>query len=492
MSGYWDGFSMTLQNGSGAWQSWRDDIADRLAAYAIGLDTEGRREHDAGAKRILLDTLAVGLGAYRHRAAAIARQYVSFFPPHPAGATIWGTRARAPMPVAALANGALLRCYDYNDFMVGKYSPGHPSDMLSPLLAVAEWRGSSGRELLDALAIGYEIASAIYDVSPSEDSGWDHANLSALGATGAIARLLGLTVEQATEAFGIVAIQHIQSNEIESSAPNKRGDLTMWKRFHGADIMRYALEACLLASKGAEGPVRPFRGDLGFLKIFRAPEDPAPILAERLRGGRPMTAVDRTNFKRWPVGSRGQSAIQATIDARRQMPAGTSIDRIEVRTEPGVFHHLVTIRNDPWCPVSREAADHSLPYIVGTAALDGFVKVASFDQDKVLDPDRAAFVAERVRISVDETLVRNDTALNLSEVEIVTTAGDRFIGKARPAPGHQLNPLTDTDLAEKLHESADGILPTEQLNRLIAAVSGIGNMGDVQTLTALLVGENEL
>jgi len=376
--------------------------------------------------------------------------------------------------------------------MFGARSPGHPSDMVAPVLATAEWRRSSGRDVLDALAIGYEIAAAIYDVSPSEDSGWDHANLSALGATGAIARLLEMTAEQTAEALGIVAIQHIQSNEIESSAPNKRGDLTMWKRFHGADIMRYALEACLLASKGAEGAVRPFRGDLGFLKIFGVPEDPAPLLAERLRGGRPMTAVERTNLKRWPVGSRGQSAIQATIEARRQMPAGAEIEQVEVRTEPGVHEHLVAIRQDPWRPISREAADHSLPYIVGAAALDGVVTVSSFDLDKVLNPDRAAFVADRVKITVDTDLGQGTSGLNLSEVTIVTTAGDRFTGKARPAAGHRATPFTTADLTEKLHENADDILPAEQLDRLIAAVSAIEDMDDIRALTTLLAGDNDL
>lgn len=363
--------------------------------------------------------------------------------------------------------------------------------MVAPVLAVAETLHSSGREVLDALAVGYQIAATVFEFAPSETSGWDHANLSALGAVGALSRLMRLSVEQATEAMGIVAIQHLQSNEIESSAPNKRGDLTMWKRFHGADIMRYALEACLLASKGAEGPVRPFRGELGFLSIFKVSEDPASTLARGLQADTPPMAIERANLKRWPVGSRAQSAIQSVLDARRQLPDGAEITQVNVRTEQSVYTHLVDIRHDPWHPRSREAADHSLPYVVGAAALDGRITVESFDLELVLDPQRAQFIADRVKIRVDPTLGGSDAA-NLSEVELVTAEGLRVTGTARPAKGHHKYPFDLTDQFEKLHESAASILPTEQLDRLAEAVTGLESIADIGALTVLLAGDNAL
>lgn len=469
--------------------AWRDDVAEGLAAYAVAPWGQSHSDHHAPAKLLLLDTLAVGLGAYRHPAAAIARRYLEVFPPAPEGATIWGTRLRAPAPVAALVNGVTLRCYDYNDVMVGRRSPGHPSDMVAPVLALAETLGSTGREVLDALGVGYQIAATVYEFAPSEDSGWDHANLSALGAVGALARLARMTPDQTAEAMGIVAIQHIQSNEIESSAPNRRGDLTMWKRFHGADIMRYALEACLLAARGAEGPVRPFRGDLGFLSIFKATDDPAPVLARGLRADVAPMAIARTNLKRWPVGSRAQSAIQAVLDARSQLPPGSQIDRVNVRTEPGVYNHLVAIRDDPWHPVSRESADHSLPYIVGAAALDGAVTVASFDLERVLDPARSRFIAERVTVTVDADLGGGDAA-NLAEVELITTTGERAIGAARIAKGHHRRPFAESDLAAKLHENAGFLLPSAQLDAVVRAVAELDQAKDIRGLGMLLAGDN--
>lgn len=471
--------------------TWRDDVAEALAAYSVAEWPADHTAHLEPARRLLLDTLAVGLGAYHHPAAAIARQYLSFFPGSERGATIWGTDRRAPAPVASLVNGVPLRCYDYNDVLVGRLSPGHPSDMVAPILALAETLECSGRQVLDALAVGYQVAATVYEFAPSEASGWDHANLSALGAVAALSRLMLLTTEQAAEAMGIVAIQHLQSNEIESSAPNKRGDLTMWKRFHGADIMRYALEACLLASKGAEGPVRPFRGELGFLSIFKVPGDPAPILARGLRVDMPPMAIGRANMKRWPVGSRAQSAIQSVLDARRQLPEGARITEVNVRTEQEVYTHLVGIRNDPWHPKSRESADHSLPYIVGAAALEGRITVDSFNLDRVLDPQRARFIADCVKISVDPALGGADAA-NLAQVELVTADGLRAKGVASPAKGHHRHPFSVDDLSEKLHESAAAVLPTAQLDRLAEHVAGLEKSANIRELARFLAGDNGL
>ena len=455
--------------------AWKDDVVECLATFATQTHPTGDRALLDGAKRVLIDTVAVGLGASAHPAAQCARRYLEFFPADPNGAAIWGSSLRAAPDKATLLNGVLLRCYDYNDVMVARRGAGHPSDMIAALMALCDWRDLSGHEMLQAIVLGYEVAEAMHDVVAAEEAGWDHANISAIGATCALGRLIGLDADQMGEAIGIAAIQHIASNEIESSATNRRGDLTMWKRFHGADAMRHALDACLLAAAGAEAPVRPFRGRLGFLSIFRVDEDPAPYLADRLRPGNLTGAVNRTNFKRWPVGSRGQSAVAAALDARSKLPGDAQIESVLVRTEPGVYNHLVGIRADPWRPQSRETADHSLPYIVGAAVLDGQIDVGSFDLAKVLNPERARFIAERVKVEVSEELTcgAQGIAHHISHVEIRTKDGSCFEGAARPGPGHCDNPFGAQDLLMKLHESGDTLLGAERVELLFGMMNSM-------------------
>ena len=168
-----------------------------------------------------------------------------------------------------------------------------------------------------------------------------------------------------------------------------RGDLTMWKRFNGADAVRNSLQACLLASVGVEGAVRPFVGELGFIaKLANKSDEVIAILQAKLNAKNPPSRIRDTYFKRWPVGSLAQSAIQAALQAREKIGDVARIAEVRVFAEEGAYEHLVAIRKDPWHPISRGTADHSLPYIVATAVLDGYVHTDSFDPARVLDPAR--------------------------------------------------------------------------------------------------------
>jgi 2-methylcitrate dehydratase len=469
-------------------EQWRDPIVECLSEYVLAAPDALGSELLPAAKRVLTDTLAVGLGAFHHPAAAIARTYLGLFPADANGVTVWGTNLKATPDKATLVNGVLLRCYDYNDVLSGRTSGGHPSDMVSALVAIADWRGLSGAQLLAALALGYDVAEALFDVIPVDAPGWDHATVSALGATCAIGKLMKLDFVQMCEALGIAAIQHMQSDEIESSIINRRGDLTMWKRFHGADAMRHALDACLLASVGAEGAVRPFSGRLGFLAKFGVTDDLRPFFKQRLQPGRLTAAMSHTNLKRWPVGSRAQSAIASAISAYRKMPKGSVVRSVHVATQPGVFHHLVEIREDPFHPISRETADHSLPYIVGAAALDGFIDITSFDLDKVNDARRAAYIAGNIKIEIDKSLSEapGSAGQNLSRVELVTEDGQRYVGDVRPGPGHRDNPFSESDVAEKLHDNGDGLLGAARIDALKMLIDRLETVGSTKELTALL------
>ena len=83
-------------------------------------------------------------------------------------------------------------------------------------------------------------------------------------------------------------------------------------------------------------------------------------------------------MKRWPVGSVAQSAIQAALAGALADQGSVAIRQIRVFAEEGAYDHLVKIRQDPWNPISRETADHSLPYIVAAAVLDGYMRMESF------------------------------------------------------------------------------------------------------------------
>jgi 2-methylcitrate dehydratase len=268
----------------------------------------------------------------------------------------------------------------------------------------------------------------------------------------------------------------------------------MWKRFNGADAVRNSLQACLLASVGVEGAVRPFVGKLGFIaKLANKTDDAAAVLRARLDARRPLSRVCDTYFKRWPVGSLAQSAIQAALNAREKVGDVTRIKQVRVFAEEGAYDHLVKIRKDPWHPISRETADHSLPYIVAAAVLDGFVRTDSFDPARVLDPARQRFLNEKIVVSADPALgtlaggkFRRAQAGYLSRVEIEMTDGKIVHGEAAPFPGHPKNPYSDDDLAEKLRENMRPFAGDAATEKLVAFLASIERTANVRDLTALL------
>jgi 2-methylcitrate dehydratase len=470
---------------------YRDEIAELLADFTANVSGDIDSNIREAAKRALSDSVAVGLGALDHPASHIARKFAAPFAT-PNGAVIWGTGMRAHPDLAGFVNGSLLRCYDYNDFYVGDRNSGHPSDMAAGLISVAEWVQASGEDVLVALAVGYEMVGAVFDGYSTAPGGWDYTNLTGIGAVAAVARILGLNAGQAREAFGINATQHFASDEVESCELNSRGDLTLWKRFNGTDAVRNAITSCFLAQAGVEAPVRPFTGKNGFSAKFANDHDPLPVLKERLDKSKKLSRVAETYMKLWPVGSMAQSAIRAALEARGQLADISRIREVRVFSEEGAYEHFIEMRQDPYHSISRETADHSMPYIVGTAVLDGYIGIDSFDLVRVLDTKRQKFVAEQVKVTPDPSLgAKADGKLSrasrgyLSRVEIELDDGTVVHGDAEPFPGHPKAPFTDDDIAQKVTQNAQpfaGPALTEQIIEALRTFETLSDVGDFTTI----------
>ena len=467
--------------------SHHDQLLHTLAAFTGQLPHTLDAQATAAALAVVQDSLAVALGALRHPAAQAGRRYARHAQVRQ-GATLWGSGECVPAELAALVNAVPLRGYDYNDLYIGR-SGGHPSDMLPGLMALAEARGLGGSALLNALAVGYEVALELFDSLDLHAMGWDYPVATGLGAVCACARLIGLDAAQTREALAIMATTHFVSDEVESGELNGRGDLTMWKRFNAGNAVRQAIAACQLAEARVEGAVRPFEGRSGFLsKLAVAPEDVQSLLA-RLQTARPLTRIGQVTFKRWPVGSRAQSAIQSALQLHQQLKAEGidpwSLAAVQIDSDQGVYQHLVGSRADPYHPHSRETADHSLPYIVTAALLDGQVKVDAFDPARVCEPRRQAFLAGRVKAQHSAELSQGAAGGFLSRVSVRTSDGREIIGEAKAPPGHRLQPFAAADFDHKLRENVEPLFGAARADEIIRGVRALPQAATLATLAAL-------
>src|SRR5262249_58924007 len=146
------------------------------------------------AKGRLLDSAAVGLAAYAAPPVRILRKCAPRVE-GPWAATLWGTRDKTTPDHAALANGTMVRYLDLND-AYRTLDASHPSDNLPGLVAVAQALGSSGRELILALFISYEIQCRFTDTVPFNEAGWDQPVVGAQAAALAVGRMTELDAER--------------------------------------------------------------------------------------------------------------------------------------------------------------------------------------------------------------------------------------------------------------------------------------------------------
>src|SRR5258706_6916833 len=236
------------------------DLAHRLADYAVGLKFENLPAavvHEV--KRRVIDSLGCALGAWDAEPCVIARRVASKMLAE-RGATVWGTRHQSPADWAAFANGCLVRYLDFNDTYLSK-EPAHPSDNIPAACAIAEAEGVSGRDLITAIALAYEIQCRLCDAASLRARGWDHVTYGAFSTALAAAKLMKLDAERTRHAVGIAGVASIALRQ------SRVGELSHWKGCAFANAARHGVYAALLARDGMTGPSPIFEGEKGFEKL---------------------------------------------------------------------------------------------------------------------------------------------------------------------------------------------------------------------------------
>src|SRR3984885_11258230 len=176
-------------------------LAHQLAEFACSLQFEDlSKEVVHEVKRRVIDSAGCAIGAWNEEPCVIARKVASEFSAKN-GATIIGTHHQAPPDWAAFATGCCIRYFDYNDTYLSK-EPAHPSDNISAALAVAESVGATGKELITAIALAYEMQCRFCDAASIRARGWDHVTYGSFSTSLAAGKLMGLSVDELTHPQG--------------------------------------------------------------------------------------------------------------------------------------------------------------------------------------------------------------------------------------------------------------------------------------------------
>jgi 2-methylcitrate dehydratase len=418
-----------------------ETLADRLASFALSTRFGDLPEAVVvEARRRLLDAFACAAGALGEPAPEIARKVARTFRGEPGGALLGGGRSSADW--AAFANGVHIRYLDCNDTYLS-LEPAHPSDNWAAVMAAGEHASADGRAWIEAAAVAYEVQCRLCDTASIRARGWDHTTYGAFSATLAAARLLGLDHARTVHALGIAGTTGT------ALRLTRAGELSMWKGCAFAFAARNGVFAAMLAQAGMTGPAPLFEGDMGFCQQVSGP------LALAQFGG-PSAGdwmLPRTSIKFVPAEYHSQSAIAAAFELRGRIGDPRRIRSIEIAT----FRTAVEIiGQDPekWRPQTRETADHSLPYCTAVALVDGAITADQFTAARLADPALLDLVA-RTTVVEDPTLTAGYPAGIPNRVKVTLDDGNVLISEVAFPPGHDKNPLTDAQLADKFRGLAD-------------------------------------
>jgi 2-methylcitrate dehydratase len=450
-------------------------LAERFARFATELqyqDLTPEAVHEA--KRRVIDSIGCALGAWDAEPCSIARRVATTLSAEK-GATLWGTRHAAPLDWAAFANGCMVRYFDYNDTYLSK-EPAHPSDNIPAAVAVAQANSSTGRELIAAIVIAYEVQCRLCDATSLRAIGWDHVTYGCFSTALAAARLMKLDAERARHAVNIAGVSSAALRQ------SRVGELSHWKGTAFANAARHGVYAAMLAAAGMTGPSPIFEGQNGFCKLVSGPLPIAGPFGETPAKGPFM--INNTSIKCWPVEYHAQSAVDAALTLRKQVADVSDIESILVESHDAAVD-IIGSEPEKWTPATRETADHSLPYIVAAALADGQITDEQFSPKRftdkaLLDLVRRVKVVRHAELSAAYPgSVGNIVTLKLRGGKTLTRRVDHALGHAR-------NPMKDAEVEAKFHGLVDPRLGKDRADSILKWGWALDTAENLNALPALL------
>jgi 2-methylcitrate dehydratase len=451
-----------------------DRILQHLSDYALGLAYgDLPQEVIDRTKHIVVDTVGCALGAAQSLPAVIARAVASEVT-SAAPATVLVSGQKTSPDLAAFANGVMIRYLDFNDTYTS-FATCHPSDLLAPVLAAVDATHGSGRDVILGMVLGYEVYCGLLDSGAMDrELSWDQSTYGVIAAAVVAAKLFGLSKEQTANAISLATVSHITLEQV------RRGQISHWKGCALANASRNAVFSAMLASKGLTGPEEVFEGNDGFMKGTGVTFELRPLAGS----GQPYRIMS-ARIKAFPSGYFSQSAIEAALDLRSRIPAIDDIKEVRLQTFPS-GHQVMGSSEANWKPETRESADHSLPFVMAIALMEGGVEIRHYDQEYYKRPDvRALMQKISIRVGDEPTKAWPEVPLNIVDVE--THSGEVFSTKVSYHLGHFKRLMSDDEQERKFRPMAEALLPKKQTDSLLACLRRLEQLERIDDLISLTV-----
>jgi 2-methylcitrate dehydratase PrpD len=401
-------------------------------------------EHVTQCGRALADTMAVAIAAQSESTSQRALQYLdSLAPGVPDGraknlqgtASLWGLRRSSTVEGAALFNGIAAHVLDFDD--ASSPMSGHPSVALLPaLVALAEARDAPGMRLVSAYVVGFEICCKLgraLDLS-HYSRGWHMTStVGTIAATAACGHLLGLDVEQISNAIGLAVAQ---------TGGTRENFGTDAKSFQAGQVNAAAIRAALLAEQGFTASPQSLDGKAGYATLYSAGEDLTPVLATL---GRLPLEIDSSGIevKKYPACYGIHRPLDGLFDIMSEREFGLAdLERIDIETSYGALAPLVR-----HLPRNGTEGKFSMEYSIAAAIADRGIGLSTYSDEAVTRREIAPYLARIVAREASDTMVPRWASISISFKD-----GEKRTRRVEALRGSPGLPLSSEDLFAKVSD----------------------------------------
>lgn len=420
------------------------------------------------AKRFLIDSIGCAFAALKNEDMQSIYQVIKSLGGTPVATAIgFGHRTNAPQ--AALMNSLLIRALDYND-IYWEQDPSHPSDLIGTAISSAEANKKSGKDLLLAIVIAYELMMRwCHAANPGiREVGWHHASLAQFVSPLVAGKLYDLTLDQLISAVGIGGSSHFTLGGVVA------GHLTNMKNTADPLVAQAGVLAAMMAKEGYTGPEEVIEGKEGLIEVL---SNVSWDTEELTRGLGSQFLITRCSYKAFPTEALTHQPITATLMiCRRNQIEYQNVEKILVETTT----RGADILSDPskYTPHTKETADHSLPYVIAVAVAEGNVLPKSFTEEAIHDP-RIWELLPKIEVVADPEI--DSLFPQIKRVRVTITTKDGLVDQEQTdfAKGAPENPLTDDELEAKFLANVDGTVTQDRMDEILKASWDLENEGDV-------------
>ena len=451
-------------------------IVEQIADYAANLRYEDLPpEVIKTAKRVIIDSIGCALGGYGSAPEKIARDLADMTSSKQP-ATVMVSGLKTSPDLATFANGVMIRFLDYNDGYTSTGESGHPSDSIAAVLTAAEINKRSGKDVITATVLAYEMFCRICDTVDLKPLGYDHVTVGGMASTAAAAWLFGFKGKQFEHCMqlGIAPNNALYQTRI--------GNVSMWKGCAYANASRNAVFAAMLAARGMTGPSPIFEGVGGYFKAVAR----KTLTLDTFGGvnGAPFKIMECL-IKRFPLGQYSQTVVEAALQMREKVASPDDIAEIHIET---VTTAIVLMADTPekWEPPNRETADHSMPYTVAVALIHGDVQEEHFDDAHVFDPAIRA-LTRKITCKASAEADKHMPHAMRCYFKLVTKSGETFSTVVDHHKGHWKNPMADADIEKKFRTLANKVLPDAKSDALLSCLRKLEDLADAGEMLRLTV-----